>query len=195
MITIGTLKPGMGVPPAVILVNTKYGHNAASALRCCSTYGVGQLWITGSRWAEGWDKRMPREERMRAYGDVDVYRCEEPLRAFERDATPVAVEFTRNAESLPFFQWPANPVFVLGPEDGSLPDWARRNCHRHVTIPTRHCLNLSVALGTVLYDWHAKRLRAGLDDIVADLGRKSAELDERLRGFHDGDEQLTWPVS
>jgi hypothetical protein len=32
-----------------------------------------------------------------------------------------------------------------------------------VVIPTRHCTNLAAAVYTVLYDRHAKRVRAGLE--------------------------------
>ena len=39
-----------------------------------------------------------------------------------------------------------------------------RHCHRFVIIPTRHCTNLSAAVYTTLYDRHAKRVRAGLED-------------------------------
>jgi tRNA(Leu) C34 or U34 (ribose-2'-O)-methylase TrmL len=184
---IGAVRPGMGRAPAIVGVDTKYGHNAASMLRLCSAYGIGQLWLTGDRWAEGWDKRMPREERMKAYRDVDVYRCDEPLRAFRPGVTPVAVEVMPMAETLPFFEHPENAVYVFGPEDGGLPDWARRNCHRHVIIPTDHCLNLATAVATVLYDRRCKRTLAGLEEI-----RPSYATLREDRGFIDSDEELVW---
>lgn len=184
---ITEVTPSMGVSPAVVMVNTKHGMNAARALRNCAAYGVPQLWLTGDRWAQGWTKRLPREERMKGYGTVDVYRCDQPLRAFSRYITPVAVEVMEHAENLAFFQHPANPVYVFGPEDGSLPDWARRNCHRHVIIPTRHCLNLGDAVATVLYDRHAKKLLAGLE-----AARPSYAMLDEQRGMPDPDEMLTW---
>jgi len=177
----------MGITPAVVLVNTKYGHNAAGTLRLCSAYGIDQLWITGDRWSDGWEKRMPREERMKAYGEVDVIRCDMPLLAFDSGVTPVAVEVMPQAETLPQFEHPANAVYVFGPEDGGLPDWARRNCHRHVIIPTDHCLNLSNAVATVLYDRRAKLQMAGLEPF-----RPSYATLREDRGFHDGDEALSW---
>lgn len=186
-LALDTVRPGMGVPPAVVLVDTKYGHNAAGALRTCHAFGISQLWITGERWAEGWEKRMPREERMRRYGDVEVFRSDDPLRAFGQGVTPVAVEVMPVAEIMPFFEWPENPVFVFGPEDGSLPDWARRNSHRHVIIPTRVCLNLSTAIAITLYDWQSKENVSGRR-----LVRPSWDTTDDQRGFWDGDEQLGW---
>jgi tRNA(Leu) C34 or U34 (ribose-2'-O)-methylase TrmL len=124
---------------------------------------------------------------MRRYGDVDVIRCEEPLRAFGPGATPVAVEVTRSAEIMPFAQWPDNPVIVFGPEDGSLPDWARRNCHRHMIIPTEVCLNLGNAVAIALYDWKAKRMLSG-----AEPTRPSWQTTSDQRGFWDADSPLDW---
>lgn len=186
METAGTVRPGMGQAPAMVGIDTKYGHNAASLLRVCSAFGYEQLWLTGDRWAEGWDKRMPREERMRAFRKVRVYRSEDPLRAFGDGVTPVAVEVMPYAEQLPFFEHPENPVYVFGPEDGGLPDWARRNCHRHVIIPTEQCVNLAGAAYIVAYDRRAKRIRDGLEPAVP-----SYELMQD-RGFLDCDEELAW---
>lgn len=187
METIDAVRTDMGIAPAIVGVNTKYGHNAASMLRLCSAYDIRQLWLTGDRWADGWDRRMPREERMKAYGDVQVYRCDDPLRAFGPGVTPVAVEVMASAIPLPLFEHPENPVYVFGPEDGGLPDWARRNCHQHVIIPTDHCLNLATAVATVLYDRKQKRQLAGLEPI-----RPSNATLREHRGFIDSDEVLAW---
>jgi hypothetical protein len=54
-------------------------------------------------------------------------------------------------------------VYVFGPEDGSLGRATLAQCHRFVVIPTRHGVNLSAAVYTVLYDRHAKRVHDGLE--------------------------------
>lgn len=46
---------------------------------------------------------------------------------------------------------------------GSLDRAVLGQCHRSLTTPTRHCTNLAAAIYTVLYDRHAKRVRAGLE--------------------------------
>jgi tRNA(Leu) C34 or U34 (ribose-2'-O)-methylase TrmL len=179
--------PGMGKSLAVIGVDTKYGHNAASMLRACSCFGVPQLWLTGDRWAEGWDDRMPREERMKAYADVDVIRADQPLRAFDSSVTPVAVEVLRSAEPLATFEHPENAVYIFGPEDGGLSDWARRNAHRFLILPTDHCANLAGAVYMTLCDRRVKRQLAGLEPI-----QPSYETLREQRGFLDSDEKLQW---
>jgi hypothetical protein len=78
----------------------------------------------------------------------------------------VAVEITPNAENLTEFEHPENPLYVFGPEDGSIPKIAMAHCHRFVTIPTKHCVNLAAAVYLMLYDRQLKRQLAGLDPIV-----------------------------
>jgi tRNA(Leu) C34 or U34 (ribose-2'-O)-methylase TrmL len=56
-----------------------------------------------------------------------------------------------------------DPSTVFGPEDGSLDRAVLAQYHRFLVIPTEHCTNLSAAVYTVLYDRHAKRVRAGLE--------------------------------
>lgn len=147
--------------PAVVLHMAKYPHNVGQAVRILSCYGIKDLWVTGSRVDlqphDGY--RLPREERMKGYGDVTVYDYDDPLQAlkdYEVEHTPVAVELVPGAESLPHFVHPPNPVYVFGPEDGSLPGSVLKRCHRFIKIPTLHCLNLACAVGTVLYDRSAK---------------------------------------
>lgn len=184
---VDTVDDSMGIAPAIVMVNTKYGHNVAGALRLASCTGIRQLWITGDRWAEGWEKRMPREERMKAYGDVKIFRTEDPLRAFNRNVTPIAVEVMEKAVPLPYFDHPDNAVYVFGPEDGSLPDWAKRNCHQHVIIPTKHCLNLTNAITWIMADRSAKRYLEGKDEV-----RASYDTLTEQRGFYDSDAPLRW---
>lgn len=188
MITLDTVRPGMGKAPAVVGIDTKYGRNAAGMLRCCSAYGIGQLWLTGNRWAEEFDRRgrLPREERMKAYSDVDVYRCDKPLLAFGPGVTPVGVEVMDSAEPLAWFQHPENPVYVFGPEDGSLPAGIRAACHRFLILPTGQCLNLASAVAVVLNDRKVQRQRAGLEPVLP------ASQTAAGRGWLDSDDALKW---
>ena len=150
------------VTPAVVLHMAKYPHNVGQAVRILSCYGVKDLWVSGGRVDlqphDGY--RLPREERMRGYGDVLLYDHTDPLALLQEMGvphTPVAVELVPGAENLPDFVHPPNPVYVFGPEDGSLPGSILKRCHRFIKIPTAHCLNLATAVGTVLYDREAKR--------------------------------------
>lgn len=140
-----------GVAPGIVLVQPKYARNVSMALRVASCFGVRQLWFTGDRIKIS-GKRLPREERMKMYRQVELLNYDKPLEAFPRGTTPVAVEVLEHSESLPYFVHPDNPVYVFGPEDGSIPKGMRAACRSFVTIPSRHCFNLAVAVSLVLYD-------------------------------------------
>ena len=64
----------------------------------------------------------------------------------------VGVELDERAIELPTFQHPANAAYLLGPEKGDLSEEAKARCAHIVKIPTRFCVNLSVAAALVMYD-------------------------------------------
>ena len=150
---------------SIALINPKHARNVGAVVRAASCYGADQVWITGDRVAlephPGY--RLPREERMRDYRDVALQRTDRVFDQVDRGVTPVAIELVAGAETLIEFEHPENALYVFGPEDGSLGRSTLGLCHRFVVIPTAHCTNLAAAVYTVLYDRHAKRVRAGLE--------------------------------
>lgn len=164
--------------PGVLLSNPKWAHNVAGAIRACSCYGISTMLWSGKRVDPTTMERLPREERMKGYKDV-YWEVNE--RAFDLfpDTIPVCIEIVPHAENLVEFEHPERALYVFGPEDGSVPQVYKRFCHRFVFIPSAHCLNLSTAIATVLYDRRAKRIRAGLDEIRPDqiLQEKRGEID------------------
>jgi tRNA(Leu) C34 or U34 (ribose-2'-O)-methylase TrmL len=158
-----------GVAPAIALVNPKFPHNVGKAVRAASCFGVKQVWFTGDRVSlklPGKKGRLPREERMKGYKDVELRHFDSFFDEFPRDVVPVAVELRADAENLLTFEHPEKALYVFGPEDGSLEKAQVRHCHRFVVIPTRHCVNLGAAVYLVLYDRMYKRCMAGLEPIL-----------------------------
>ena len=143
----------LGRPPAVVLIDPKYAHNVGMVVRLASCYGLSQVWFTGERVSLdiAYRRRLPREERMKGYADVEIINYDYPFEQFE-DAVPVAVEVRKTSEPLHAFEHPPNAVYVFGPEDGSVAKPHISHCHRFVVIPTKHCLNLATAVATVLWD-------------------------------------------
>jgi tRNA(Leu) C34 or U34 (ribose-2'-O)-methylase TrmL len=144
-----------------MLCEPKYAHNVAMVLRLASSYAFAQVWFTGDRMEidlreNPRKKRLPREERMRGYRDVELVNHARPLDLFPADVVPVAVEVRPRSESLRSFVHPARALYIFGPEDGSIPTPVIVRAHRFVVIPTRHCLNLATAVATVLWDRAAK---------------------------------------
>lgn len=138
----------------IALIDTKFPHNVGAVLRAASCYGAQEVCFSGQRVADQilHDKRIPREERMRGYRDVELVYHQNPLEHFRSQGTPIAVELRPNSECLFEFEHPQDPIYVFGPEDGSLDRTTLTRCHRFVSIPTRHCTNLAAAVYTVLYD-------------------------------------------
>lgn len=147
------------ITPSVALVNPKYPHNVGAVLRACSCFGIRQLLWTGDRVKldVGKGERLPREERMRGYQDVEMVRSDD--RFFDRfsEAVPVAIEVRKSAENLLAFEHPENALYVFGPEDGGLKRPTLMHYHRFVAIPSSHCVNLSAAVYLVLYDRMVKQ--------------------------------------
>jgi tRNA(Leu) C34 or U34 (ribose-2'-O)-methylase TrmL len=158
-----------GEAPSIALVNPKSADNVAKVVRLASCYGIRQVWWTGNRVmldVQG-KQRLPREERMKGYRDVSMIQHDYIFDQFPSDVTPVAVEVRPNSESLLDFIHPAKPLYVFGPEDGAIDKVLLGHCHRFVVIPTRHCLNLSTAVATVLWDREYKRyLNGEVSDLV-----------------------------
>lgn len=154
--------------PGLILIETKYVHNVAAAIRAASCFDVTRLVWTGSRVDPDLLDRLPREERMKGYKDVLWSRDkkDKPLAWFQPDVVPVCVELLENSEPLTTFVHPENAVYVFGPEDGGVPQVIRRLCHRFVHIQSNHCLNLAAAINVVLHDRKVKMQLAGLAPIL-----------------------------
>jgi len=170
-----------GVTPAVALVNPRFPHNVGAAVRAASCFGASQVWFSGDRVKMALDqkKRLPREERMKGFADVELRHFDPFFDQFESDVVPVAVELRPNSEPLPLFEHPEKALYVFGPEDGSLGSVYLRHCHRFVVIPTRHCVNLAAAVYLVLYDRATKLdTHATIQDTLA----------EARRGFTDNDD-------
>lgn len=64
----------------------------------------------------------------------------------------VGVELTEASIDLPSFRHPRAAAYVLGPERGDLSPDLQARCSHVVQIPTKFCVNLSVAAAIVLYD-------------------------------------------
>ncbi|MDM8550890.1 TrmH family RNA methyltransferase [Desulfobacterales bacterium HSG2] len=147
---------GSDMTPAIALWNPKYPHNVGAAVRAASCFGAKAVIFSGNRIpTDGGDNkkyRLPREERMKGYHDVTIINDDYFFNRFDENVIPVAVEVRQNSESLPLFVHPEKPLYVFGPEDGSLPQTVLRHCQRFVVIPSKHCLNLGNAVNVILYD-------------------------------------------
>lgn len=184
---LGKNAPKLGVAPAIALLNPKYARNVGAVVRSASCFGIKQVWFSGDRVNLEGKERLPREERMKGYNDVDLYQHDRFFDVFE-NAVPIAVELKDGAEQLHNFEHPENAVYVFGPEDGSLTREELVHCHRRIVIPSRHCLNLATAVSIVLYDRILKRDRSG-EEPIPSMNELLKNDRACLRGTVDEDEE------
>jgi tRNA G18 (ribose-2'-O)-methylase SpoU len=64
----------------------------------------------------------------------------------------VGVELTEKSIDMPSFRHPLACAYVLGPEIGSLSPDMQKLCTHIVKIPTKFCINVSLAAALTLYD-------------------------------------------
>lgn len=69
-----------------------------------------------------------------------------------KGCTLVGIELTDDAVDLPSFRHPLNCAYILGPEQGSLTPDMQSRCSHIVKIPTKFCINVSLAAALTLYD-------------------------------------------
>lgn len=72
--------------------------------------------------------------------------------ALPRDCRMIGVELMEDAVDLPSFRHPERAAYILGPEAGSLSPEAVEKCDFVVKIPTKFCVNVSVAGALLMYD-------------------------------------------
>lgn len=64
----------------------------------------------------------------------------------------IGIEMCNQAIHLPRFRHPLNCAYVLGPEKGALSEKLQARCQHIVKIPTKFCINVSLAAALALYD-------------------------------------------
>ncbi len=72
--------------------------------------------------------------------------------ALPRGCQIVGIELTDDAVELPEFKHPKAAAYILGPELGNLSPQMMEKCHHIVKIPTKFCINVSLAGALVMYD-------------------------------------------
>jgi hypothetical protein len=138
---------GDGRAPAIVLVDPKFPHNVGVAVRAASCYGLGQVWFTGDRVHLACERRfrLPREERMRGYQDVEVRHGDQPFDAFDAAVHAVYVfgarrtahstvrcsgcatgSWSSQPDTAPTWPPPSTPCSTTGTPNGSSLAWRTR---------------------------------------------------------------------
>jgi tRNA(Leu) C34 or U34 (ribose-2'-O)-methylase TrmL len=159
----------------VALWHPKHQVNLGTLLRSAHIFGAAFICTIGERYQRQSSDtiKTPRHTPLFHFADEADFWAHIP-----HDCAPVAVELAERAKSLVYFTHPQRAVYILGPEDGSLPDWFISGAHSVVEIPGRFCLNLAVAGSIVLYDRIAK------ESLRTETAARAKALTELVRPQH-----------
>ncbi|MEX0644124.1 MAG: RNA methyltransferase [Parvularculaceae bacterium] len=124
--------------------------NLGAVMRTAHAFGASFVFTVGAHHRA---KEVALADTSKTGAHVPLYEWErlEDMR-LPKGCVLVGVELDPQATDLPSFRHPLNAAYILGPEKGDLSDAAKARCAHLVKIPTRFCVNLSVAAAIVLYD-------------------------------------------
>jgi len=124
--------------------------NLGALMRTANAFGAAFVFSVK---AEDRTKIAYKSDTSRTFKSVPYYQWESPQEmVFPKGLQLVGVELTDQAVELPEFRHPRMAAYILGPERGNLSgDMLARRDHV-IKIPTRFCINVSLAGALVMYD-------------------------------------------
>lgn len=124
--------------------------NLGAVLRTAHAFGASFVFTVGSHLRA---REVRLSDTSKTEGHVPLYEWAGVAdMRLPKGCILVGVEIDPAAIDLPSFRHPLNAAYILGPEKGSLSDAARKQCAHLVKVPTKFCVNLSVAAALVMYD-------------------------------------------
>ncbi|MBI1391396.1 MAG: TrmH family RNA methyltransferase [Alphaproteobacteria bacterium] len=124
--------------------------NLGAVLRTAHAFNAAFVFTIG---AQHRAREIVNSDTSRADAHVPLYSWETPDELLLPKACAlVGVELDPRAVDLPTFRHPLQAAYLLGPEKGSLSEESLARCDYLIKIPTKFCVNLSVAAAIVMYD-------------------------------------------
>ena len=124
--------------------------NLGALMRTANAFGASFVFSVG---AEPRLKVAYKADTSKTFESVPYYQWDtmEDM-AFPKGCQLVGIELTEDAITLPEFKHPKAAAYVLGRERGDLSPQMLARCDHVVKIPTRFCINVSLAGALVMYD-------------------------------------------
>lgn len=125
-------------------------YNLGAVLRTANAFGASFAFTIGATHKA---LEVRRTDTSRSDVHMPFYEWDRPDDLIlPRGCQLVGVELTEESIELPSFRHPTNCAYILGPEKGNLSDYMQERCDFLVQIPTKFCVNVSLAAALTIYD-------------------------------------------
>lgn len=136
------------------ILNIKREVNYGTLFRSAYCFGADFIFLIGKRF------KKQTSDTVCAYRHMPLFEYETTDDFLEHrpyDCQLIGIEICKRSKPIYVFNHPERAIYILGPEDGSLPNNLLDKCYCVLEIPTKHCLNVAVAGSIILYDRMIKR--------------------------------------
>jgi tRNA G18 (ribose-2'-O)-methylase SpoU len=133
------------------IVNLKKDINIGSLWRSAYIFGAAFIFATGQRYSK------QASDTTKSSRHIPLFHYETNTDFLQHrpfDCPLIGIELGDEYTPLPNFQHPEKAIYVLGSEDGGLPNEVLDHCQYVIQIPTivPHSINVAVAGSVVMYD-------------------------------------------
>jgi tRNA G18 (ribose-2'-O)-methylase SpoU len=127
--------------------NAKFNINLGTLMRSAYNFNANFVFTLGNRYRE------TRGDTVRATKSIPCFNFTSADDLIRHCNIPIiGVEITEDAKSIINFVHPKRCIYLLGAEDMGLSKESMKHCKYIISIPSNHCLNVSVAGGIIMYD-------------------------------------------
>lgn len=141
--------------------NNDDGYYAIGIYKGKTEHNIGTLWrsayIMGAKYIFTIGKRYKKQssDTMITWSRIPLFHydtMEDFMQNIPYDCRVIGIEMTEDATFLSEFTHPKRSIYILGAEDGGLPDSVIEKCHFMVKLPGNSSLNVGVTGSIICHD-------------------------------------------
>lgn len=131
------------------VMNMKIGINYGTLFRSAYAFDADFIFLIGKRFEKQPSDTTRSEKHLPLY---EYKTFDEFYSNIPYDCQLVSVEICNKSKPIRVFSHPERAIYLLGQEDGSLPNAVIDKSWGVIEIPAKHCLNVAVAGSIVMFD-------------------------------------------